>query len=84
MNGAITTFGSVLQQAFGFDIYQVTLYQIPTNAISTFWFLLVGITSTKWRGLRFWWMIVSTVVVFIVVSQSPGSNSVNSWHSGQS
>jgi ACS family allantoate permease-like MFS transporter len=52
MNGAITTFGTVINEGFGFNSYQVVLLDIPRNAFSVLWFVIVGWTSLKYKGLR--------------------------------
>ena len=67
MNGALTTFGTVVFQGFGFDVYQTVLYDIPRNVVSVLWFVMVGWTSLRWSGIRMYWMIFSTIVAFITM-----------------
>ncbi|ORX40473.1 major facilitator superfamily domain-containing protein [Kockovaella imperatae] len=67
VNGALTTFGTQIQTSFGFSPYQVVLYDNVRNTISTIWFLIIGISSTRYLGIRMYWMIVSTAVVFIAM-----------------
>ena len=67
VNGALTTFGTQLETSFGFTPLQVLLYDNPRSVISTLWFIIIGITSTRYRGIRMYWMIVSTIIVFVAM-----------------
>ncbi|WVR08946.1 hypothetical protein IAU60_006005 [Kwoniella sp. DSM 27419] len=64
-NGAITTFGTVINKSFGFTESQVILYSIPRSVVSVLWFVIVGYTTMKVKRCRMWFMIVSTVFPFI-------------------
>ncbi|WVF65393.1 hypothetical protein IAT40_000120 [Kwoniella sp. CBS 6097] len=63
-NGAITTFGTVINKSFGFTESQVILYTIPRSVVSVLWFVVVGYTTSKIKGLRMWFMMVSCIFPF--------------------
>ncbi|RSH87150.1 hypothetical protein EHS25_003641 [Saitozyma podzolica] len=67
VNGAITTFGTVIETGFGFDPYQVLLLECVRNAFSVIWFVFVGYSSLKIRHIRMYWMMLSTVIPFIAL-----------------
>ncbi|KAK8870126.1 hypothetical protein IAR55_000696 [Kwoniella newhampshirensis] len=64
-NGALTTFGSVINKSFGFTESQVILYGIPRSVVSVLWFVVVGWTTSKFKGTRMWFMMLSTIFPFI-------------------
>ncbi|WVQ81400.1 hypothetical protein IAT38_003524 [Cryptococcus sp. DSM 104549] len=64
-NGAITTFGTVINKGFGFSDSEVILYGIPRSVVSVLWFAFIGVCTSKWKGLRMYFMMISTVFPFI-------------------
>ncbi|WRT69230.1 uncharacterized protein IL334_006214 [Kwoniella shivajii] len=64
-NGAITTFGTVINKSFGFTESQVILYGIPRSVVSVLWFVVVGYTTMKVKGTRMYFMMLSTVFPFV-------------------
>ncbi|GFZ45616.1 hypothetical protein JCM24511_03344 [Saitozyma sp. JCM 24511] len=65
VNGALTTFGTVVNQSFGFSESQVILYGIPRNVVSVLWFVVVGYTSLKVKNVRMYFMMLSALFPFI-------------------
>jgi hypothetical protein len=65
VNGALTTFGTVINQSFGFTQSQVILYGIPRNVVSVLWFAVVGYTTLKVKNVRMYFMMVSCLFPFI-------------------
>ncbi|WWC72941.1 uncharacterized protein I206_106905 [Kwoniella pini CBS 10737] len=63
-NGAITTFGTVINKSFGFSESEVILYSIPRSVVSVLWFVVVGYTTSKIKGTRMYFMMVSTIFPF--------------------
>ncbi|WVQ86238.1 hypothetical protein IAT38_008406 [Cryptococcus sp. DSM 104549] len=64
-NGAITTFGTVITKSFGFTESEVILYTIPRSVVSVLWFVVIGLCTSKWKGIRMYFMMISTVFPFI-------------------
>ncbi|ORY30170.1 major facilitator superfamily domain-containing protein [Naematelia encephala] len=64
-NGALSTFGTVINASFGFTNLQVILYSIPQNVVSVCLFAIMGYTTLRWRDIRMWWMMASTVPPFV-------------------
>lgn len=60
-NGALTTFGTVINASFGFTAEQVILYGIPRSVVSVLYFVLIGYTCTKYKGIRMYWMMFSVL-----------------------
>lgn len=69
VNGALTTFGTVINQSFGFTAEQVILYGIPRSVVSVLWFILIGYSCTKVKGIRMYFMLFSTIPPVCGVSQ---------------
>ncbi|EAL19236.1 hypothetical protein CNBH3350 [Cryptococcus deneoformans B-3501A] len=64
-NGALTTFGTVINKSFGFTESEVILYGIPRSVASVLWFAFIGILTGKFKGIRMYFMMISTVFPFI-------------------
>ncbi|ODN97332.1 hypothetical protein L198_03895 [Cryptococcus wingfieldii CBS 7118] len=64
-NGSLTTFGSVVNRSFGFTESEVILYSIPRSVVSVLWFAFIGIMTSKFKGIRMYFMMISTVFPFI-------------------
>jgi len=64
-NGAVTTFGTVINQSFGFTNLQVILYSIPQSVVSVCLFAVMGYTTLKFQNIRMWWMMFGTVPPFV-------------------
>jgi len=59
VNGALTTFGTVINASFGFTAEQVILYGIPRSIVSVIWFFIIGYTCSKVKGVRMYFMLFS-------------------------
>ncbi|KAL1868555.1 hypothetical protein VTK73DRAFT_3611 [Phialemonium thermophilum] len=73
-NGGLTTFGAIINTSFGFTNLQVILLMIPYNVCSVLYFVLVGITTSRRKNLRLWYMMFSTIppfAGFLVMSLLP-------------
>nr|XP_031861390.1 uncharacterized protein CI109_002994 [Kwoniella shandongensis]KAA5528462.1 hypothetical protein CI109_002994 [Kwoniella shandongensis] len=64
-NGALTTFGTVINKSFGFTESQVILYSIPRSVVSVLWFAVVGSVTSRINGTRMYFMMISTLFPFI-------------------
>ncbi|KAJ9133808.1 Major facilitator superfamily transporter [Pleurostoma richardsiae] len=60
-NGGLTTFGSIINTSFGFTNLQVILLDIPRSVFSVLYFVLIGIVTSKWKNLRMYFMMFSTI-----------------------
>ncbi|KAJ4489730.1 MFS general substrate transporter [Lentinula edodes] len=63
-NGGITSFGSLVYTSFGFTSLETILYDIPRQAMSIIWFLIVGYLC-RFPNMRFLLMLFSIVPGFI-------------------
>ncbi|KAK0504523.1 MFS general substrate transporter [Armillaria luteobubalina] len=66
-NGGLQTFGSIINQSFGFTSLQVILYTIPRNVLSVTIFVIVGVITSRWNNLRLIIMALGTIPGFIGV-----------------
>ncbi|KAK0226159.1 MFS general substrate transporter [Armillaria fumosa] len=66
-NGGLQTFGSIINQSFGFTSLQVILYTIPKNVLSVTIFVVVGVITSRWNNLRLIIMALGTIPGFIGV-----------------
>ncbi|EIM89537.1 MFS general substrate transporter [Stereum hirsutum FP-91666 SS1] len=60
-NGGLTTFGSILYKSFGFTSLEVILYGLPSNVFSVLWFIVVGLTVSRYQNLRLYFMVFSSL-----------------------
>ncbi|KAI0110780.1 MFS general substrate transporter [Nemania sp. FL0031] len=73
-NGGLTTFNAILNTSFGFTNLQAILLDIPRSTISVLYFVVIGLTVTRWKNLRMYFMMFSVVppfIGFIVLSLLP-------------
>ncbi|CAN8095405.1 unnamed protein product [Discula destructiva] len=63
-NGGLTTFGSIINTTFGFTNLEVILLDIPRSVFSLLYFVLVGVVTSRWKNLRTYFMMFSTVAPF--------------------
>ncbi|EMR66089.1 putative major facilitator superfamily transporter protein [Eutypa lata UCREL1] len=80
-NGGITTFASIINTNAGFTNLQVILLDIPRSVTSVLYFVLIGLVTSRWKNLRMWFMMFSTVpafVGFIIMSMLPNEPQ-NKW-----
>ncbi|KAK0241548.1 MFS general substrate transporter [Armillaria nabsnona] len=63
----LQTFGSIINQSFGFTSLQVILYTIPKNVLSVTIFVVVGVITSRWNNLRLIIMALGTIPGFIGV-----------------
>ena len=61
----ITTFGSLINKAFGFTNEEVILYGIPRGVLSVSLFALIMYSTRRWTGIRFWIMLAACVPPFV-------------------
>ncbi|KAH8885587.1 MFS general substrate transporter [Thozetella sp. PMI_491] len=64
-NGGLTTFGSIITTSFGFTNLQVILLDIPRSTFSVLYFVVIGLTVSKWKNLRMFFMMFSVIPPFI-------------------
>ncbi|OCF56321.1 hypothetical protein L486_06263 [Kwoniella mangroviensis CBS 10435] len=77
-NGSLTTFGTVINKSFGFTESEVILYSIPRSVVSVLWFAVIGYTTTKIKGTRMYFMMISCLFPFIgllVIALLPSDDS---------
>ncbi|KAK5133332.1 hypothetical protein LTR08_007857 [Meristemomyces frigidus] len=63
-NGALTTFGSIMYNSFGFTQLQVLLVDIPRSVVSLLIFLAVGLYTRKVANRRVFIMAATTLPPF--------------------
>ncbi|PBK74282.1 MFS general substrate transporter [Armillaria solidipes] len=63
----LQTFGSIINQSFGFTSLQVILYTIPKNVLSVTIFVIIGVITSRWNNLRLIIMALGTIPGFIGV-----------------
>lgn len=51
-NGGTTTFGTLINESFGFTPLQTIIYGIPSLVVSMLYFLVIGLAISRWAGLR--------------------------------
>jgi ACS family allantoate permease-like MFS transporter len=61
----LTTFGSLINKAFGFTNEEVILYGIPRSVVSVCLFFLIMYSTRRWTGIRFWIMMAACVPPFV-------------------
>lgn len=61
----ITTFGSLINKAFGFTNEEVILYGIPRGVLSVSLFALIMYSTRRWTGIRFWIMLAACIPPFV-------------------
>ncbi|KAF9261628.1 MFS general substrate transporter [Marasmius fiardii PR-910] len=64
-NGGVTSFGNLIYKSFGFTSLETILYNVPRDATSIIWFLLVGWSSSRYPNIRFFLMLFSIIPAFI-------------------
>lgn len=63
-NGGLTTFGSIITTSFGFTNLEVILLDIPRSVFSVLYFVMIGLVTSKWKNLRMYFMMFSTIPPF--------------------
>ncbi|KAJ6513057.1 MFS general substrate transporter [Mycena sanguinolenta] len=65
-SGGVNTFGNLIYVGLGFSPLDTILEgTIPQNALGIFWFILAGYILTKFKHMRFYWIMLSIIPAFI-------------------
>lgn len=64
-NGGLTTFGHIINTSFGFTNLQAILLDIPRSTFSVLYFVLIGLVTSKYKNLRMYFMMFSTIPPFV-------------------
>ncbi|EIM91216.1 MFS general substrate transporter [Stereum hirsutum FP-91666 SS1] len=80
--GGVNTFGNIIFVSLGFSALDTLVKgTLPQNVLGVFWFILAGWVLSRFKHMRFYWIMISIVPAFIgmlVLSLVP-TTSGNLW-----
>ncbi|RYP44152.1 hypothetical protein DL768_009361 [Monosporascus sp. mg162] len=85
-NGGITTFAAIINTNAGFTTPAATVLDVPRNITSASYFVLIRLATGRWKNLRMWFMMFSTVLAFVgfVMMAMPPNDRRTNGSSGES
>ncbi|KAM0752589.1 MFS general substrate transporter [Meredithblackwellia eburnea MCA 4105] len=64
--GGVNTFGNLIFVGLGFSALDTLVKgTLPQNALGVCWFILAGIVLSKFKHMRFYWVMLSIVPAFV-------------------